>query len=113
LRELEATHPVRLEPDVYAPPEVRLALSPANAWWSPTPGNLSPPALSEDLIAQAKFDRQLRGLLAWRAFIDARWACERGFIERALLRFAELQQLVPKDERFQALRDQCGRPTAP
>jgi hypothetical protein len=59
------------------------------------------------VLAEAAQDRQVRGYLAWRNYIDAVWSCELGFVERARERFAELDRLVPNDERFRALRANC------
>jgi hypothetical protein len=61
------------------------------------------------VIAEAAQDRQVRGYLAWRNYIDAVWSCELGFTERARERFAELEKLVPSDERFRELQRKCQR----
>jgi hypothetical protein len=54
-------------------------------------------------------NRQVRGYLAWRNYIDAAWACELGFSVRASARFAELARLVPEDQRFHELQQHCGQ----
>ena len=68
------------------------------------PGVLAPSAW---VLAEAASDRQVRGYLAWRNYIDAVWSCDLGFIERARERFEELEKLVPQDERFRALQTKC------
>jgi hypothetical protein len=109
---LDETHPVRIEPDAVTPAEVRRTLAPAGALWAPARG--APPAATEAwapverwMLAEAAQDRQVRGYLAWRNYIDATWSCELGFRQRALARFVELGKLVPGDERFQELRRKC------
>ena len=109
LAKLDETRPVRVEPDAVSPLEVRRALGPAGDLWAParstSPAAMAPlPAWAVDEAAQ---DRQVRGYLAWRDYIDAVWSCELGFIERARDRFAELDRLVPSDERLLALRRTC------
>jgi Protein of unknown function (DUF2723) len=106
---LDDTRPVRIEPDAVTPPEVRRTLGPAGDLWAPA-RNTSPAAMAPLptwMLAEAAHDRQVRGYLAWRHYIDAVWSCELGFIERARERFDELERLVPSDERFRALRATC------
>ncbi|HEX7505755.1 MAG TPA: DUF2723 domain-containing protein [Polyangia bacterium] len=109
LSKLDETRPVRIEPGAVTPPEVRRTLAPAGDWWAParstSPAAMAP--LPTWVLAEAEQDRQVRGYLAWRHYIDAVWSCELGFIERARERFAELERLVPSDERFRALRANC------
>ena len=109
LSKLDETRPVRIEPGAVTPPEVRRTLAPAGDWWAParstSPAAMAP--LPTWVLAEAEQDRQVRGYLAWRHYIDAVWSCELGFIERASERFAELERLVPSDERFRALRANC------
>jgi hypothetical protein len=106
---LDATRPVRIEPDIVTPPEVRRALGPAGDLWalakSASPAAIAP--LPAWVLAEAASDRQVRGYLAWRNYIDAVWSCDLGFIERARERFEELEKLVPQDERFRALQTKC------
>jgi hypothetical protein len=106
---LDATRPVRIEPDIVTPPEVRRALGPAGDLWalakSASPAAIAP--LPAWVLAEAASDRQVRGYLAWRNYIDAVWSCDLGFIERARERFEELEKLVPQDERFHALQAKC------
>jgi hypothetical protein len=63
--------------------------------------------LPEWVLAEAARDRQVRGYLAWRHYIDAVWSCDLGFSERARERFDELERLVPSDERLKTLRATC------
>jgi hypothetical protein len=106
---LDEARPVRIEPDAVTPPEVRRALGPAGELWAPA-RNTSQAAVSpmpDWVLGEAAQDRQVRSYLAWRHYIDAVWSCDLGFIERAHERFAELERLVPADERFRALRATC------
>jgi len=106
---LDATRPVRIEPDAVTPPEVRRTLAPAGEWWAPAQST-SPTAMAPVpawVLAEAAQDRQVRGYVAWRRYIDAVWSCELGFIERAHQGFAELERLVPDDERLRSLRATC------
>jgi hypothetical protein len=109
LTKLDETRPVRIEPDAVTPYEVRRALGPAGDLWAPvrstSPAAMAP--LPAWVLDEATQDRQVRGYLAWRNYIDAVWSCELGFIERARARFAELDRLVPSDERLRALRGTC------
>jgi hypothetical protein len=59
------------------------------------------------MLAEAARDRQVRGYLGWRNYVDARWSCELGLAERARARFAELEKLMPSDARFRELQAQC------
>jgi hypothetical protein len=106
---LDNTRPVRIEPDAVTPPEVRRALGPAGQLWA-LAKNTSPaamPSLPAWALAEAAQDHQVRGYLAWRHYIDAVWACDLGFIERAHERLAELERLVPDDIRLRALQATC------
>jgi hypothetical protein len=111
LAKLDDSRPVRVEPDAVTAPTVRRELGPAGDLWAPAKSTSPAPMrpLPTWAIAEAAQDRQVRGYLAWRNYIDASWACELGFIERARARFAELEQLVPGDERFQELQKTCPR----
>jgi hypothetical protein len=106
---LDDIRPVRIEPDAVTPPDVRRSLGPAGELWAPAQST-SPAAMASLptwVLAEAAQDRQVRGYLAWRQYIDAVWSCELGFSERAHERFAELERLVPSDERLLALRATC------
>jgi len=106
---LDRSRPVRIEPDVVLGPEVRKGLGPAGGLWS-LAKSTSPEAaqpLPGWVLAEAGRDRQVRAFLAWRSYLDATWSCGSGFIERARQRFAELEELVPADERFRELRQRC------
>jgi hypothetical protein len=106
---LDRSRPLRIEPDAVLGPEVRKGLGPAGDLWS-LAKNTSPEAalpLPGWILAEASQDRQVRAYLAWRSYLDARWSCESGLIERTHDRFAELAQLVPDDARFRELRGQC------
>jgi hypothetical protein len=107
LRDLDGRHPVRLEADIMTAPELRAALFPSGAFWAPQPGRPGKP-LAGWMIDQARGDRQVRGYLAWRAYIDAVWACQTNQRTRADLRLADLERLVPNDERYGRLRATCG-----
>jgi len=109
---LDETHPVRVEPDAVTPAEIRRTLAPAGALWAPAHGTARPeseawPPLAPWELSEAARDRQVRGYLAWRNYIDATWSCELGFRRRAIARFAELEKLVPADTRFGDLRKRC------
>lgn len=106
LRDLDRRHPVRVEADIMTTPELRAALFPSGSLWAPQPGRPGQP-LADWMIEQARGDRQVRGFLAWRTYIDAAWACENRQRTRAELRFADLRRLVPDDERFKALQASC------
>ena len=106
---LDDARPVRVEPDAVTPPEVRRMLGPVGELWA-LATNTSPAVMSRLpawALAEAAQDRQVRGYLAWRRYIDAVWSCDLGFIERAHECFSELERLVPSDERFRALRMTC------
>jgi len=109
LAHLDETRPVRIEPDTVTPPEVRRTLGPAGDWWAPvrsaSAAAIAP--LPTWVLAEAAQDRQVRGYLAWRHYIDAVWSCELGFVERAHEHFEQLERLVPDDQRFRALRTTC------
>jgi len=111
LAKLDDSRPARVEPDAVTGPEVRRTLGPAGDLWAPAKSTSPAPMrpLPTWVIAEAAQDHQVRGYLAWRNYIDASWACELGFIERARARFAELERLVPGDERFRELQKTCTR----
>ena len=109
LARLDDLRPVRIEPNLATPPEIRRELGPAGDLWTrashTSPAPMRP--LPAWVVAEAAHNRQTRGYLAWRNYIDAAWSCEMGFIERARERFAELERLVPEDERFRELQKRC------
>lgn len=111
LARLNHSRPVRVEPDAVTTPEVRRTLGPAGDLWAPAASTSPLPMrpLPSWAIAEAAQDRQVRGYLAWRNYIDASWACELGLVKRAQARFSELEKLVPRDERFRALQKACTR----
>jgi len=109
---LDNSHPVRIEPDTVTPAQVRRALTPAGALWAPAHAAMAAPTeawlpLEPWMLAEAAQDRQVRGYLAWRDYIDATWSCDLGFRQRALARLAELQKLVPDDQRLAELSKKC------
>jgi hypothetical protein len=109
---LDVTHPVRVEPDVLNMPRVQSAMKPAGRLWAPLSSRSdaeteSWPPLDAATLAEASEDRQVRAYLAWRNYIDATFACNRGFRERMHARFAALEKLVPGDTRFDELRKRC------
>jgi len=108
LRALDASRPVRIEPDVVMPLELRKQLVPAGELWAPSlVGNSPADALAPWMLAEAKSDPQARGYLGWRSYIDAVWACDKQASERVQLRFAELENLMPSDARFEELKEHC------
>jgi hypothetical protein len=110
LRALDAQRSVRIEPDIVMPQALRKQLVPAGELWSPSLGVGSTPApLTPWMLAEAKSDPQTRGYLGWRSYIDAVWACDNEAAERARLRFAELESLMPSDARFKELKARCAR----
>jgi hypothetical protein len=107
--DLDRDRPIRIEPDGVLGPDIRNGLGPAGDLWS-LEKNISPEAvdlLPTWMLEEAKEDRQVRAYLAWRNYIDARWSCDLGLAERARDRFAELEKLVPRDERFRELQKSC------
>jgi hypothetical protein len=109
LSELDRTHPVRIEPDGVLAPAVRHGLGPAGDLWSlaRNTSQAEGPTTPDWMLAEAARDRQVRGYLGWRNYVDARWSCELGLAERARARFAELEKLMPSDARFRELQAQC------
>jgi len=109
LAALDPKRPIRIEPEIMLGPEIRKGLGPVGELWS-LAKNTSPTApepLLSWMVAEASRDRQVRAYLAWQSYLDARWSCDAGFIERAHDRFATLEQLVPSDQRFRELRERC------
>ena len=108
LRALDAQRPVRIEADVVMPLDLRRQLVPAGELWAPSLGAESTvDALAPWMLAEAKSDPQARGYLGWRSYIDAVWACDNEDSDRAHLRFAELESLMPSDARFKELKARC------
>jgi hypothetical protein len=109
LRALDARRPVRIEPDIALPQALRQQLVPSGELWglslSADSNNVT--TLAPWMLAEAKSDPQARGYLGWRAYIDAVWACDKHSAERAHLRFAELESLLPSDARFKELKARC------
>jgi len=106
---LDEKRPVRLEPSAVLPSSVRHSLGPNGELWALAKHTSATAAsrLPSWMAAEASGDQQVKAYLAWRNYIDAVWACELGLHERATERFANLEQLVPHDERFSALRTHC------
>jgi hypothetical protein len=106
---LDEKRPVRLEPSAVLPSPVRRSLGPNGELWGlakhPSPAGVS--RVPSWMLAEASNDRQVKAYLAWRNYIDAVWSCELGLHERAAERFANLERLVPRDERFADLRAHC------
>jgi hypothetical protein len=108
LRALDARRPVRIEPDIALPQALRQQLVPTGELWAPSlSADSSVTTLAPWMLAEAKSDPQARGYLGWRAYIDAVWACDKHAAERARLRFAELERLLPSDARFKELKARC------
>jgi hypothetical protein len=106
---LDEKRPIRIEPDVATPPAVRRIFGPAGELWAlsrrTSPEGVEP--LQAWMVDEAARDRQVRGFLAFRRYVDAVWSCEQGFVGRADELFAELAKLVPDDQRFRALERRC------
>jgi len=105
---LEVDHPVRIEPSTVMMEQANL--HPAGQLWAllETPATVERwLPLDASALDEAAQDRQVRGYLAWRRYIDASYACRRGFRERAHADFAELDKLVPEDQRLRELRERC------
>lgn len=113
LRILDDKRPVRLEASAVLPQDVRDALAPVGELWAPLKKHMSttaaalPRTLPDWAAAESAADKQTKAYLAWRNYIDAVWACERRLQDRAMVRFANLERLVPRDARFAKLRAQC------
>ncbi len=107
LRQLDQVRSVRLEADVMTAPELRASLYPSGSLWAPEPGQPGQP-LAGWMIEQARGDRQVRGYLAWRTYIDALWACQAGQRVQAELRLTDLSRLLPDDQRYERLKATCG-----
>jgi hypothetical protein len=106
---LDVEHPVRIEPDAVLGPSIRRGLGPTGDLWSLAKNTTqeAPSPLPGWALAEAGLDRQVRGYLAWRNFVDARWSCELGLSERGQQRIAELDKLVPLDDSLRELRKSC------
>jgi hypothetical protein len=85
--------------------------APSGGWGGGGGGAAPPPRLPQTALAEAERDRQVRGFLGWRAYLDAGLACERGLGDLARVRLGELGALVPEDRRAQELAASCA--TAP
>jgi len=87
---------------------LRKQLVPVGDLWAPSFGSdASLDPLAFWMLAEAKSDPQARGYLGWRSYIDAVWACDNQDRDRAHLRFAELESLMPEDARFKELKARC------
>ena len=107
---LDASRPVRVEPDTVTMARVRSPMVPCGQLWCPLGARPAPeawPPLDAAALAEAARDRQVRGYLAWRRYMDATSACRLGLRERAGERFSELEKLVPNDEKLRELRQRC------
>jgi hypothetical protein len=106
---LDERRPVRLEPSAVLPTSLRHSLGPNGELWSLAKNRSATavPPLPSWMVAEASSDQQVKAYLAWRNYIDAVWSCELGLRERAAERFANLERLVPRDERFAELRAHC------
>ena len=110
LRALDASRPVRIEPDIVMPVALRQQLVPAGEFWAPSLASTSRlDTLAPWMLAEAQSDPQARGYLGWRSYIDAVWACDKHASDRVQLRFAELEGLMPSDARFKELKAHCTR----
>jgi hypothetical protein len=112
---LALPRPARIEPDQHLPRQLQLQLLPAGHLWQVAPpGGLGARAtmspLPPDLQAEAARDRQVRGFLGWRAYVDGLLACNRGLTAGATQRLSELRTLLPTDERARTLLTTCPTP---
>ncbi len=113
---LAARRPVRAEPDSQLKPALRDRLVPtelAGVWALAVDGVPASPTsspawpLSADLVAEAARDRQVRGFIGWRLYLDAELACARGFTDVATARLRQLDHLLPNDVRVAQLHQRC------
>jgi hypothetical protein len=119
LAALDEARPPRMEPDLHLDPALRARLLPAGATWrlagadaeAARDARLAP--LPPRVFVEARRDREVRGYAAYRAFMDAALACERGLGAAAALRLDELARLVPEDRDRALLDDRCRRRVAP
>jgi len=109
LADLDRTRAIRIEPDGVLGARIRRGLGPAGELWSlaKNTSQEATAALPDWILGECARDPQVRAYLAWRNYVDARWSCELGLGERAHARFAELEKLVPQDERFRDLQKHC------
>jgi hypothetical protein len=109
LQALDEKRPVRLEPSGVLPSSVRRSLGPNGELWALAKHTSATAAsrIPSWTLAEASGDSQVKAYLAWRNYIDAVWSCELGLHERAAERCANLEILVPRDERFAELRTHC------
>ena len=66
-----------------------------------------PAPLPPETTAEAARNRQVRGFLGWRAYLDGAVACSQGLNDLATLRLGELHDLLPGDERLRTLQTGC------
>jgi hypothetical protein len=112
--------PVRLEPDQHLRPDLQAHLTPAGHLWQlppPRPARTAPtartdpssapPPLSPAQRAEAQRDRQVRGFLGWRAYVDSTLACHLRLSATAARRLADLTSLLPHDTRAATLLTHC------
>ena len=112
---LSLSRPVRIEPDEHLPPALRARLAPAGHLWQVAPAGTTPPdagltPISADVRLEALRDRQVRGFVGWRAYLDGTLACRLGLTATAAHRLHELNDLLPLDERAQRLLTACPTP---
>jgi hypothetical protein len=110
LTALDARRPVRLEVDQHLGPALRARLHPAGLTWTirtDATGAADAVDLPPTVFGEAQSDREVRGYLAYRAYVDAELACARGLRATAARRLDELARLVPEDLRARALAARC------
>jgi hypothetical protein len=100
--------PAALEADLRLGPIMRARLVPDGPLWRLAPEDPAPtPRLMLEDLDEAARDRQVRGFLGLRAYLDATLACEQHFSDLAITRLQELDALVPDDQRAAALASRC------
>jgi hypothetical protein len=102
------SRPAALEADLRLGPIMRARLVPDGPLWRLAPEDPAPtPRLLQEDLDEAARDRQVRGFLGIRAYLDATLACEQHFSDLAITRLDELAALVPGDERATELSSRC------
>ena len=121
LTDLARLRPVRVEVDLHLDADVLRRLHPSGLTWTFAPDDRPPrpvpdatarrrlTALEANLSAEVEADRELRGFLAWRVFLDTDLACRNRLTLHAELGARRLAALVPEDRAARALIARCTR----
>jgi len=96
LRALDASRPVRIEPDVVMPLELRKQLVPGGTLGAISCRQLACRRAGTMDAGRSEVRPAGARLSRWRSYIDAVWACDKQASERVQLRFAELENLMPR-----------------